>query len=290
MSPSNSRNDAPLDAATPPPANSRSFKLTLAYDGTDYAGWQVQPHQPTIQATVQSALATITGETVQVIGSGRTDSGVHAFAQVASCTIGSWRSGAHDLMRAINAHLPASIVVNSVDEAVSGFHAIRDATAKRYRYQLQLGGQRDVFEHRYRWHLRQKLDLDAIHQAAAKLTGRHDFASFQASGADPRITTTRNLRVCQLIEQPTGNRKRQHWAIEVEADGFLYNMVRNIVGTLMEVGRGRQPPEWIDEVLAARNRNVAGPTAPAHALFLVRVDYPDHLFLSAEPVCGEEGS
>jgi tRNA pseudouridine38-40 synthase len=259
-----------LSASNP----SRSFKLTIAYDGTDFAGWQVQPQQETVQQAIQRALLAVTGETVQVVGSGRTDSGVHALGQVASCRIGRWRASAADLIRALNANLPDSIVIRDCVDMPDDFHAIRDAVGKRYRYQIRLGGPRDVFEYRYRWHLHRPLDMDAMRQAAAHFVGRHDFASFQASGADPKKTTTRHIRACELIEQETTSEDVQHWAIEVEADGFLYNMVRNIVGTLVEVGHGKQSPDWIAEVIEARNRCAAGPTAPAHALFLVWVDYP----------------
>jgi tRNA pseudouridine38-40 synthase len=246
--------------------------LTIAYDGTDFSGWQVQPGERTIQGMLERALQRITSEPVQVIGSGRTDAGVHALAQVASCTLPHWRDSAVRLAHALNSHLPDTIVVNESCEAPDDFHPIRDAIGKRYRYQLQLGGIRDVFEHRYRWHLHGRLDLDRMRSAAERLTGLHDFASFQAAGSD-RKTTTRNLRHCELIRQETANSDRLHLAIEVEADGFLYNMVRNIVGTLIEVGRGKQAPQWIDDVIAQCDRNAAGQTAPAHGLFLVRVEY-----------------
>ena len=252
---------------------SRTFKLTIAYDGTDFAGWQVQPGKQTIQGLLERALQRITRQHVQVTGSGRTDSGVHALAQVASCTLPQWRDSAQRLAHAMNAHLPNTVVVRESMEAPKDFHAIRDAIGKRYRYQLQVGGTRDVFEYRYRWHLHGSLDLERMRAAAARFVGRHDFASFQAAGAD-RKTTTREIRECQLIQQPTSTPSNLHLAIEVEADGFLYNMVRNIVGTLVEVGRRKHPPEWIDEVIAALNRKAAGQTAPAQGLFLVRVDYP----------------
>jgi tRNA pseudouridine38-40 synthase len=256
---------------------SRSFKLTVCYDGTNYAGWQVQPQQKTIQRTLQNALTAVTGEAVTIVGSGRTDSGVHALGQAASCTIERWRASASDLMRALNANLPECIVVREAIDMPAGFHAIRDASGKQYRYQLQVGGLRDVFEHRYRWHLQQSLDIAAMRLAAACFLGRHDFVSFQASGADPKKTTTRHIRACEVSEQETTSVDALHLAIEVEADGFLYNMVRNIVGTLVEVGRGKQTPDWIAQVIEAKNRCEAGPTAPPHGLFLVRVDYPENL-------------
>lgn len=258
---------------------SRSFKLTVAYDGADYVGWQVQPNGPSIQAVLEQALKSVTKQAVSIIGSGRTDAGVHALGQVASCTIDSWNATADELRKALNTQLPDAIVVHQVVDAPNGFHAIRDAYGKRYRYQLQIGGAHDPFEHRYRWRLNRSIDVDLMRTAASLIVGEHDFVSFQAAGA-PRPTTVRHVTACELIEQPDPlgqdqriSAQRQLLAIEVEANGFLYNMVRNIVGSLVEVGRGKHAPSWISDVIAARNRDVAGPTAPPQGLFLLRVDY-----------------
>lgn len=264
---------------------SRTFKLTIAYDGTEFAGWQVQPGQPTIQAALQSALASLTPGPIRLIGSGRTDAGVHALAQVASCTLPAWRAPAEALRRALNTGLPPTICVLHVEEAAPGFHALRDATRKRYRYQIRVGGLPDPFGYRYHWHLRGPLDVTAMRSAAWRLVGRHDFASFEATGS-PRQSTVRHVRSCEVIESPLRQAPSAGFelppdaggagrglAVEVEADGFLYNMVRNIVGTLVEIGRRRQPAEWIEEVLALKNRDAAGPTAPPQGLFLKRVDY-----------------
>lgn len=250
----------------------RSFKLTIAYDGAEFAGWQVQPQEATVQGCLQKAFKRLTGEEIQVIGSGRTDAGVHAVAQVASCCV-AWRDTAEQLMRALNTQLPDSIAVREASDAAPGFHAIRDAIGKRYRYQLQVGGVRDAFDYRYRWHLHGNLDIDPMRMAAQRIVGVHDFKSFQAAGS-VRKTTVRDVRACDVIVSQAADEDASKLAIEVEADGFLYNMVRNIVGTLIEVGRGKQSAAWVDEVLAARNRDLAGPTAPAHGLFLLRVDYP----------------
>jgi len=258
----------------------RSFKLTVAYDGTSFCGWQVQPNQPTIQGHLQDALQRLTGDQVQVIGSGRTDAGVHAHAQVASCSL-VWRDTPQHLLRAINTKLPESIVVSGAEEAREGFHAIRHAIGKRYRYQLKIGGVRDVFDYRYHWHLHGELDMGQMRLAAKRLIGEHDFKSFQAAGAD-RKTTVRTIRACDLFVQAVEDDQTSILLIEVEADGFLYNMVRNIVGTLVEVGRGKRTVEWIDQVLVARDRDVAGPTAPACGLFLLRVDYPDSVLKTCE--------
>lgn len=249
----------------------RSFKLGISYDGTGYAGWQVQPRQLTVQGMLERAVAKLTGERVVVTGSGRTDSGVHALAQVGSLTTDAWRASAASLMRAMNTKLPPDIVVVEAAEMPLYFHAIRDAVGKRYRYQVQVGGIRNAFEHRYRLHVPYRLDVPAMRDAAERLVGKLDFASFQAAGAD-RLTTVRDVRALDLIVEE-GRGDAMYLDIEIEADGFLYNMVRNIVGSLLEVGRGKQTPEWIDFLLDVKDRDKAGPTAPALGLFLIRVDY-----------------
>lgn len=255
----------------------RSFKLIVSYDGTDYAGWQIQIGQPTVQGRLERAIAKLTGERIRITGSGRTDSGVHALAQAASLTTDSWRAPADALARAMNTKLPADIAVLECEEMRLGFHAIRDATGKRYRYQLQIGGVRDALQHRYRLHIPWRLNTDRMREAAERFVGIHDFASFQAAGGKTK-TTVRHVRALTLQER-RGRGGGVELDIEIEANGFLYNMVRNIVGTLLEVGRGKFPPQWVDEVFAARDRDRAGNTAPPQGLFLVRVDYPDELRL-----------
>ena len=255
----------------------RTFKLTIAYDGTDFAGWQVQPGQPTVQGWLQRAIECLTGERIHVVGSGRTDAGVHALAQVASCALPKWTGTAKNLADAINTKLPDSIVITEAFDAEDGFHAIRDAVSKRYRYQIRVGGRRDAFDHRYRLLIHHRLDLDRIRDAASRFIGTKDFVSFQASGG-VRKSTVRTVSSCDLtIDRASGPRFNSAdstlVSIEVEADGFLYNMVRNMVGSLIEVGRGKYPPDWIEGVLAAKNRDFAGPTAAAHGLFLKQVHY-----------------
>jgi len=258
--------------------------MTVGYDGTRYSGWQVQPNGVTVQAKLEQGLVELTRETVRVTGSGRTDAGVHAIGQVASFSLANWRATDDDLRRALNSKLPPDIAVSRIEDAAEDFHAIRDAVGKRYRYQLQIGGVRDPFEHAFRWHVHAPVDVDAMRAASAHLVGRHDFASFQAAGAD-RKTTVRHVRAIDITETPTasgGTRSDaadvtsccQYLTIEIEADGFLYNMVRNIAGTLLEVGRGKRTHEWVADVLAAKDRTVAGPTAPPHGLFLLWVQYP----------------
>lgn len=246
------------------------YRLTLAYDGTAYAGWQVQAGAPTVQGTLEAALARIVGAPVRVTGSGRTDAGVHALGQVASFACDT-RLSPSELRRALDACTPADICIHAIEPAPDGFHALRDAVAKRYRYALQTGPQRDVFCRHLVWHLREDLDLEGMQSAARCLVGRHDFRSFEAAGA-PRRTSVRTIH--QLTFEPYSCHGVPSLAIEVEADGFLYNMVRNIVGSLVLVGQGRREPAWLREVRDARDRARAGPTAPPQGLMLVRVTYP----------------
>lgn len=247
----------------------RTLKLTLEYDGTAYAGWQWQEGPRTLQGTLEAALARITGESIRVTASGRTDAGVHAFGQVVSFQTESDLS-AGVLQKALNAELPDDIAVIDAAEAREGFHAIRNAVRKRYRYNILDGRVRDVFRLRYAWHYRRPLDAEAMHRAAQALAGQHDFSSFETTGAE-RKSSVRT--VYEITVARAGQGSPDSITVDVEADGFLYNMVRAIVGTLVEVGRGVQPETWPAEVLAARDRRAAGMTAPAQGLFLVHVEY-----------------
>lgn len=248
----------------------RTFKLTLAYDGTDFAGWQRQPDKRTVQGELEAALARITQEQCKCIASGRTDAGVHALGQVVSFTSAT-RLAPEVLAKALSAELPDDLLVFEVTEAPAGFHALRDAVRKRYRYVIEDGRLRDLFDRRYVWHVYQRLDAEAMRQAAAPLVGTHDFTSFETSGS-PRLTTVRT--VLDLALERRAGELTDRIVVEVEADGFLYNMVRNIVGTLVEVGKGKQPASWPAEVLALRDRTKAGMTAPPQGLFLAGVEYP----------------
>jgi len=247
----------------------RSLKLTLAYDGTRYAGWQVQPDQPTVQQALERALTKITGETIRTCASGRTDAGVHALGQVVSLETDS-RLAPDVLRRALCAELREDVAVLAVEEMAEGFHAIRDALAKRYRYEIDDGPVRDVFRRHYTWQHPGRLSAGAMHAAGQALVGKHDFASFQSSGSE-RATTVRTIT--ELFVRRGEGEGTDRITTEVAADGFLYNMVRAIVGTLVEVGRGARSESWPAEVLAARDRSRAGPTAPPQGLFLVRVEY-----------------
>ena len=251
----------------------RSYQITLSYDGTHYAGWQVQPEAVTIQQLFEEAVTRVTGEKARATASGRTDAGVHALGQVVSIDLTTALS-CYRLQQAWNAHLPDDIRVVSVATAPSGFHAIRDAIGKRYRYNIQDGATIDLFQRRYAWQLRERLDVDAMQVASRYWIGQHDFASFQGSGS-PRATTVRTITEFVLERRVTET--GELLACEVAADGFLYNMVRNLIGTLVEIGRGKRPAEWAHTVLRARDRVVAGPTAPPHGLFLVEVNYPSEI-------------
>ena len=243
-----------------------TFKLTIAYDGTDYCGWQVQKNGKSIQETIERALQKIILEEVRVTASGRTDSGVHALAQVASVKMHKEMT-CNTLQRALNGNLPLDIRILHCEPAVEDFHAIRDAKRKRYRYHINDARIHDVFRRRYAWHVYRRLDHVAMHTAAQGLVGEHDFRTYEAAGSD-RKTSVRTIYTLHVERQNTAE-----MTIEVEANGFLYMMVRNIVGTLVEVGRGSQSVEWPADILTLKNRSVAGDTAPACGLFLVDVTY-----------------
>lgn len=251
-----------------------TFKLTVAYDGTDFVGWQIQPNGPTIQSELQSAIHAMTGQSVKVVGSGRTDSGVHAAGQVASFSLDHWPHDPSAFVDGLNAHLPDQIAVLDCQSVADRFHAIADCVGKRYRYQLQTAGPPDPMARRDRWRLKGEIDESALAAAARRIIGQRDYSSFEAAGA-ARQSSVRNITSCQYLSQTDPSGRRRWSCVEVAADGFLYNMVRNIVGTIVQVGRSKHPPSWVDDVIAARDRSVAGPTAPAHGLTLVEVFYGD---------------
>jgi tRNA pseudouridine38-40 synthase len=247
----------------------RNIKLTLAYDGTEFAGWQFQTGQRTLQDVLEQTLQKITGQFSRATASGRTDAGVHALAQIVSFETESTMP-VEVMWRALNAELPYDMAAISVEEAPDKFNAQRDARRKRYRYVICDRRMRDVFRRRYAWQLFNRLDVPAMQTAAATLVGTHDFISFQSSGSE-RETTERTIYELTIDRlQPPDDHLVQ---LEIEANGYLYNMVRNIVGSLVEIGQGRQSPSWLAEVVAARDRRRAGPTAPPQGLFLVSVMY-----------------
>jgi tRNA pseudouridine38-40 synthase len=253
-----------------------NFKLTLSYDGTDFAGWQTQPGFRTVQETLELAVAAITGVRPNIVASGRTDSGVHAVGQVANFQSGT-RLSADKLLGAINSKLPDDLVVREASEVHEAFNANKDAIRKRYRYVIRDNRIADPFLRRYHAHCRQPLDATAMARAARVLVGTHDFHSFETEWPNraSSVRTITHLRV---------NRVGELIWIDVEADGFLYNMVRAIAGTLMNVGRGFWPESKVAEVLTAMDRRVAGPTAPACGLFLMRVTYPSDVGTGFQPV------
>jgi tRNA pseudouridine38-40 synthase len=257
----------------------RWLKLIVAYDGTNYAGWQIQPDKPTVQAAIEAAWHEITRETVRVTAAGRTDAGVHALGQVVAVATES-RLPVSDLQRGLNAVLPEDVAVVALEEAGEGFHATYDALGKTYRYQIHNGRVPAIFDRLYTWHYPQPLDADAMHAAAQALVGKHDFSSFESIGSE-RPTSVRTITALSG-RRGTGD-LTDRVTIEVTGDGFLYNMVRAIVGSLVEVGRGARDVNWPAEVLAACDRTRAGQTAPPQGLFLVRVEYLPPLDLPCHP-------
>jgi tRNA pseudouridine38-40 synthase len=254
---------------TSPPQ--RCFRLTLAYDGTNYFGWQRQPRHPSVQAAVEKAICAVTGDQkMHAWASSRTDTGVHALGQSAVFTSALWPAPADRLPLAINTKLPGDISVRDAVEVPLRFNPLRLSTGKRYRYQVYSARKPDPIGARTQWWVPQLMELPPMQAAAQLIVGQHDFAAFQTTGS-PRSTTIREVR--ELTIEAAEHMDGIRFTIEVEASGFLYNMVRNIAGTLVQIGVGRKPPEWITEVLASRDRREAGQTAPACGLFLLEVKY-----------------
>jgi tRNA pseudouridine38-40 synthase len=253
----------------------RNLKLILSYDGAGFAGWQVQPGRPTVQGALASAIGRLSGENVLPQGSGRTDAGVHALAQVASFATAS-AIPAENWMRALNDNLPASIRVLEVAEAAPEFHARKSARAKTYRYRIHRGAVCPPFLARYVWHYPYPLEESAMVAAAGVVVGEHDFTSFAA--VDPerveRMTVenahTNNVRT---IFSSGWTREAEDLIYTVRGSGFLHHMVRNLVGTFLLVGKLTVSLEDLRRILAARERTAAGPTAPASGLYLVEVEY-----------------
>jgi tRNA pseudouridine38-40 synthase len=245
----------------------RNIKLTIRYDGTEFFGWQMQPGKRTVQETLEKAIVSITREErVRVNCSGRTDSGVHAVGQVANLYTSS-RLGCDVLLKAINAKLTDDVCVRELIDVPQSFCANKDAVRKMYRYVIQDGRIQDPFMRKYAWFVRQPLDVDAMTRASRCLVGRHDFRCFETEWPN-RLTSVRTITHLAV------NRFGEFIWIDVEADGFLYNMVRAIAGSLVQVGRGFWPETQIADVLKAMDRKLAGPTAPPEGLFLMRVTYP----------------
>lgn len=250
----------------------RNILLRLAYDGTDFAGWQRQPHVPTVQGCLEEALERLLGEKVSVCGSGRTDAGVHALNQAANFKTSS-TIPRENLVKALNKLLPDSIRAKDAYEVAAAFHARYAARAKTYRYRILQAPVCSPFLTRYLCHYPYPLDRTRMAIAARLLEGEHDYTSFAASeGPEEGDGTKSNVRMLwcsRLLWRP----RTSILIYEACGSGFLHHMVRNIVGTLIEVGRGKLDPRHILEILEARDRTRAGPTAPAQGLCLVDVDY-----------------
>jgi tRNA pseudouridine38-40 synthase len=241
------------------------IKLILEYDGTAYAGWQRQPDQPTIQEAIETAILGVTQINASVIGAGRTDAGVHALGQVASFRIERDMTS-REWIKALNAHLPKSIVVRSAALMPDTFHARHSAKGKLYEYRILNRQERPAVARDYCWHIHQPLDDAAMNQAGLVLIGSHNFSSFQTQ------LTDNDDPICHL-QRFTVFREGDRLRIEAYANRFLKQMIRSIVGTLVEVGLNKRTPENLRTILNARDRSAAGKTAPPQGLFLMRVDY-----------------
>lgn len=244
----------------------RNLRLLLEYDGTRYHGWQRQKNALTVQEVLETALARLTGQALKVIGSGRTDAGVHALGQVANFQIIS-PLPLQAFLHGLNSLLPPDIAVLKVEEAPPGFHARKSALAKTYEYRILNRPVRSPLNQHHGWWLPYALDLEVLREAAWALPGEHDFAAFQASGSGVK-NTGRRVEAAAWHSHPGG------WlCFTITADGFLRGMVRSLVGTMVEIGRGKRPPTDLAALLISRDRRRAGPTAPPQGLYLVEVKY-----------------
>jgi tRNA pseudouridine38-40 synthase len=243
----------------------KHLKFTLSYDGTDFNGWQTQPGVRTVQDVLEQAIAAVTGTRPHANASGRTDAGVHAVGQVVNFYADT-RLTPETLARAVNAHLPPDVAIRDAAEVSQSFDANKDALRKLYRYVIHDSPVPDPFLRRYAAPSKHRLDAESMDRAARVLIGRHDFHSFETDWPN-RMSSVRTINHLRV------NRAGEYIWIDVEADGFLYNMVRAIAGTLMNVGRGFWPESRVAEILNAEDRKEAGPTAPACGLFLMRVTY-----------------
>ena len=242
-----------------------TFKLVVEYDGTAYAGWQRQPDQPTVQAAIEDVIQRVVQIHVPVTGAGRTDAGVHALGQVVSFRSDKALSEA-EWLRALNGLLPQDICVRSVETVAEDFHARFSAREKQYEYRILNRSDRSALDRDRAWHIRGRLDLDAMREGANLLVGRHDFSSFQGHPTDTDNPVC-DLRTLSIIQDQDLIR------IEARADRFLKQMIRAVVGTLVEVGQGKRTPQSVKDILEAKDRRSAGLTAPAHGLYLVQVIY-----------------
>ncbi len=244
----------------------RNIKLTIQYDGSGYSGWQKQPNRKTIESEVVAAIENLTCiENVEINGASRTDAGVSALGQVANVRLDT-PIPTERMAKAISQYLPPEIVIVEAVDAADDFDAIKGAKNKLYRYSIYTGKTRPVMQINHCWHRPGKLEVEPMQEAAAKLAGTKDFKSF-ATACDKRLSSVRTIFRCDVTQD-------EQWVyIEVEANGFLYNMVRNVVGTLVEIGRGHWKPQKIEKILEAKKRTAAGPIAPAAGLCLMWIRY-----------------
>jgi len=249
----------------------RRIAVRLAYEGTRYSGWQAQPGRSTVQGEIAAAIRRVSGEEALVKGASRTDAGVHALDQVAAFTSTSGHS-ADVWVRALNATLPPDIAVREGREVGPEFDPVSAAVKKRYRYRIHDAAWRPVLDRHLVWRWRGRLDESRMREASAALVGEHDFTSFETTPST-RISKIRTIHALEVLRPPltTDAAGAELW-IEVEGNGFLYNMVRIIAGSLVMVGAGRRAPEWLGEALVARSRPAAGPTAPPQGLVLLAID------------------
>ncbi|MGA1843715.1 MAG: tRNA pseudouridine(38-40) synthase TruA [bacterium] len=254
---------------------SRTFRLTIRYDGTGYAGWQVQPGRQTIQGVIEEGLETILHEPCRLTGAGRTDAGVHALGQVAHFTTCA-TIPAKSLKRALNSILPRDIAIAEASVVHPGFHARRDAVAKRYRYRIFRDSTRDPFLWPYTWFIPHPLDIEAIRRCLPILRGEHDFSAFSVAKRDGRSGIRRLMNIAMVD-------KGGDLVIEFLGNGFLRKQVRRMVGTLIEVGRGRFTPDHVQSMLDSLDPAEAGVTAPPQGLFLVKVYYPARAWRPIDP-------
>lgn len=253
----------------------KNIRLTVEYDGTRYNGWQIQDKDQkrkggkvkTIQGVLEGALCDLSGERIRLISSSRTDSGVHALNHIANFK-SSTKLNPLKIKKALNSVLPGDIVIKEAKEADADFNAQYDAVSKTYRYSICTGDYISPFLKKYAYHFRQPLNVRLMRNESAVLLGKHDFEAFKSAGGDPEKNN-----FVRTIKRLSVRRKNDLIEIEIEADGFLYNMVRNIVGTLIEAGRGRFSSGSAKKILESKNRKIAGPTVPAKGLFLLDVMY-----------------
>jgi len=244
----------------------RNIKLVIEYDGTNYHGWQTQPQSPTIQEVIEEKIEIMTRQRVHLAGSGRTDAGVHALGQVA-CFQTSSSIPVEGLWLGLNSLLPVDITIQSAEEVDPSFHPQFAAKRKTYRYLIFNRQAPSAIYRRYSWHLPNPLDMEGMQRASQILLGRHDFSSFQGAHPDTQDP------VREIFQAEWSRKEPAFLSFLIEADGFLKNMVRNIVGTLVEVGKGKISAGEFERILAARDRKQAGMTAPAQGLFLLEVKY-----------------